>query len=183
MLEFALAGLPYMGVGRNLAYRKSLFYHHKGFTSHYKVSSGDDDLFINRAATSNNTRIEIRHESQTLSNPANNLGDFIRQKKRHLTTAKYYKWKFKVLLSAYAFSQFFFWILLFVLFCLKFNVLYVLMLVVLKLISQLLVINFCLSKLKEEKYLLFSPLIELLFIFLNPLIAISNLVYKKDKWK
>ena len=44
---FAMAGHPYMGVGRNLAYRKSLFFNNKGFASHYELESGDDDLFIN----------------------------------------------------------------------------------------------------------------------------------------
>lgn len=182
-LSFSLSGLTYMGVGRNLAYRKSLFYKLKGFTSHYKVASGDDDLFINRAANSKNTAIEISKEGQTVSEPARRFGDFIRQKKRHLTTAKYYRWKFKILLTAYALSQYFFWGLFFSLICLKFNVLYLLIMMGAKLISQLIITKNCLNKLKEEKLLLISPLIELLFVILNPLIAISNLVYKKDKWK
>ena len=33
-LGFALAGSPYMGIGRNLAYRKSLFFDQKGFSAH-----------------------------------------------------------------------------------------------------------------------------------------------------
>jgi len=182
-LSFSLMGLPYMGVGRNLSYRKSLFYRLKGFTSHYKIASGDDDLFINRAASAKNTTIEVSPESHTISVPAKRWRDYIRQKKRHLTTAKHYRWKFKFLLTAYSVSQIFVWLLFFVLLFVKFNLLYLLMLIGLKLVSQLIVTNFCLNRLKEKKLLLFSPLIELLFVILNPLIAISNLIYKTDKWK
>lgn len=57
-LGFALAGRPFMGIGRNLAYRKELFYQHKGFSAHLNLQRGDDDLFINQIATSENTRVE-----------------------------------------------------------------------------------------------------------------------------
>ena len=39
-----------MGVGRNLAYKKSLFFKNKGFASHINITSGDDDLFIQEVA-------------------------------------------------------------------------------------------------------------------------------------
>ena len=55
--SYALAGKPYMGVGRNLSYKRSVFFRHKGFSSHHHVQSGDDDLFINMAANKKNTRI------------------------------------------------------------------------------------------------------------------------------
>ena len=57
-LGYALAGKPYMGIGRNMAYRKELFYAQKGFSAHLNLQRGDDDLFINRTATAENTRIE-----------------------------------------------------------------------------------------------------------------------------
>ena len=50
-LSFALAGVPYMGVGRNLSYKKNLFLRNKGFSSINHIASGDDDLFINKTAT------------------------------------------------------------------------------------------------------------------------------------
>ena len=103
--SLALSGFPYMGVGRNLSYTKKLFFENKGFTSHYRIKSGDDDLFINQAATSNNTRIEISTDSHTISEPKTNLNDWIKQKKRHLTTGKYYKTKHKFILGLFALSQ------------------------------------------------------------------------------
>ena len=49
-LAMAIKGRPYMGVGRNMAYRKSLFFERKGFASHLNLASGDDDLFVNENA-------------------------------------------------------------------------------------------------------------------------------------
>lgn len=57
-LGFALAGSPYMGIGRNLAYRKSLFFDQKGFSAHLNLRRGDDDLFINQVARRDNTSVE-----------------------------------------------------------------------------------------------------------------------------
>ena len=68
-LSYALAGKPYMGVGRNLSYKKTIFYRHKGFSAHNNIPSGDDDLFINMIATKTNTAIVIDKEAHTLSEP------------------------------------------------------------------------------------------------------------------
>ncbi len=90
-LSFALKGKPYMGVGRNLAYRKALFFRHKGFAAHYHLASGDDDLFVNAHATSTNTSIETDPESHTISVPRETFGGWIRQKQRHLSAGNLYK--------------------------------------------------------------------------------------------
>ena len=88
--SFALKGHPYMGVGRNLAYRKALFFKSGGFSSHYHIASGDDDLFVNEHAGRNNTAIEIDPESHTVSVPKTSFGSWIRQKQRHLSAGKLY---------------------------------------------------------------------------------------------
>jgi cellulose synthase/poly-beta-1,6-N-acetylglucosamine synthase-like glycosyltransferase len=105
-LSFALAGTPYMGVGRNLSYRRELFLKNKGFSSVNHILGGDDDLFINRVANKENTRIVIDPDSFTLSEPKNTWSDWIKQKQRHFTTAKYYKRRHKLLLGIYSFSHF-----------------------------------------------------------------------------
>lgn len=48
--SFALWKMPYMGVGRNLMYKKSLFEKNSGFDRHQHLTSGDDDLFVNEVA-------------------------------------------------------------------------------------------------------------------------------------
>jgi glycosyltransferase involved in cell wall biosynthesis len=104
--SYALAGIPYMGVGRNLSYKKTLFYRHKGFSAHNNIPGGDDDLLVNIAATKENTKINIDPDSFTLSRPEKTWKQWIRQKKRHYTTAKYYKKKHRVLLGLHSFAQF-----------------------------------------------------------------------------
>ena len=111
-LSFALAGKPYMGVGRNLSYKKSLFFKNKGFSSINHVASGDDDLFINRVATKDNTSIVIDHEAFTLSSPKKTFSEWWRQKNRHFTTAKFYKPGHRFLLALYSFTHFLFYPLL-----------------------------------------------------------------------
>jgi glycosyltransferase involved in cell wall biosynthesis len=113
-LSYARAGLTYMGVGRNLSYKKSVFFRHKGFSSHNHVPGGDDDLFINKAATKKNTAIVIDKDAFTLSEPPRSWKQWIKQKKRHYTTSKYYKPIHKFLLGLYAFSHFLFYPLLIV---------------------------------------------------------------------
>lgn len=108
-LSYASVGMAYMGVGRNLSYRKSVFFRHKGFSAHNHVPGGDDDLFINNAATKKNTTMVIDKEAFTLSEPAKTWKQWISQKKRHYTTSKYYKPVHKFLLGLYACSLFLFY--------------------------------------------------------------------------
>ncbi len=105
-LSYALAGLPYMGVGRNLSYKKDVFIRNKGFSSINQMPSGDDDLFINQVANSKNTAIVVDKDAHTLSEPKTTFNDWMNQKYRHYTTSKYYKTKHSILLGIYAISQF-----------------------------------------------------------------------------
>ena len=59
----AASGHPYMGIGRNLAYRKSLYLSHKGFTTQLNLQRGDDDLFINAVTHAQNTKVALSPES------------------------------------------------------------------------------------------------------------------------
>jgi glycosyltransferase involved in cell wall biosynthesis len=108
-LSYALAGMPYMGVGRNLSYKKGLFFRHKGFSSINHIPSGDDDLFINKTATKDNTAVVIDPDAITRSIPKTTWTGWLRQKTRHYTTAKYYKPKHKFLLGLYFITQFIFY--------------------------------------------------------------------------
>jgi glycosyltransferase involved in cell wall biosynthesis len=103
-LSFALAGIPYMGVGRNLSYKKDLFFRNKGFSAINHLPGGDDDLFINKVATKTNTNIVVDKQTFTLSEPKKTFGEWFRQKTRHYSTAKYYRPLHKFLLGFYSFS-------------------------------------------------------------------------------
>lgn len=111
-LSYALAGMPYMGVGRNLSYKKDLFFKNKGFSALNQIPGGDDDLFINKVANRNNTAIVIDPEAHTMSEPKRKWSHWWNQKMRHYSTARYYKPKFKFLLGAYTALQVVLWPLL-----------------------------------------------------------------------
>jgi glycosyltransferase involved in cell wall biosynthesis len=104
-LSYALAGMPYMGVGRNLSYKKDLFFKNKGFSALNQIPGGDDDLFINKVATKTNTGIVIDPEAHTMSEPKKKWSHWWSQKLRHYSTAKYYQPKFKFLLGSYTAIQ------------------------------------------------------------------------------
>ncbi|MEO5997032.1 MAG: glycosyltransferase [Chitinophagaceae bacterium] len=108
-LSYAIAGFPYMGVGRNLSYKKALFFKHKGFSSINHVASGDDDLFISMVANKRNTNVVIDYDAVTLSEPEKTFSGWIRQKTRHYTTGKFYKPVHKFFLGLYSLSHFLFY--------------------------------------------------------------------------
>ncbi len=98
-LGMAACGHPYMGVGRNLAYSKRLFFQQGGFYHLMTSKAGDDDLFVNRVATAANTAVVCTRDSLTWSVPKTNLIDWFRQKRRHLSVAPKYKSSSKFLLG------------------------------------------------------------------------------------
>ncbi len=90
-LGFALAGKPYMGIGRNLAYRKELFFKVKGFSTHLNMQRGEDDLFINQISNENNTRVETSPDSVIRMQPVERYKDWKEEKVSYMATARFYK--------------------------------------------------------------------------------------------
>jgi cellulose synthase/poly-beta-1,6-N-acetylglucosamine synthase-like glycosyltransferase len=181
--SFALAGIPYMGVGRNLAYRRSFFHEHKGFSSHYHISGGDDDLYVNKHANDKNTAICITPGSHTVSFPPQTFQEWIRQKRRHFTTGYYYKPRHKLLLGVWSFTQILFFSLSICFLITMYNIIPVCALLCLRLISQLIVIKKSMTRLQEKDLLLFSPIFELFFIIFNTVLIFSNFIKRDHKWK
>jgi poly-beta-1,6-N-acetyl-D-glucosamine synthase len=93
----AKIGRPYMGVGRNLAYTKSLWQKNSGFEKHTNILSGDDDLFVLDAGNSNNTAVCFESDSITLSPAKNTVSSFYNQKSRHISSSAKYKFIAKFL--------------------------------------------------------------------------------------
>ncbi|MCU0440517.1 MAG: glycosyltransferase [Raineya sp.] len=111
-LSYAFAKIPYMGVGRNLAYRKHIFIENKGFNDHLKIVGGDDDLFVNQHSNSQNTTICIQKEAHIFSYPKTTWKSWLGQKNRHLSVGKFYKKKHLFLLGLQNLTHVLFWILL-----------------------------------------------------------------------
>jgi hypothetical protein len=76
------------------------------------LPGGDDDLFVNSAATKTNTAIVLDKEAFTRSGPRETFGDWVRQKTRHYSTGRYYKPIHRFILGLYSFSHFLFYPLL-----------------------------------------------------------------------
>jgi glycosyltransferase involved in cell wall biosynthesis len=181
-MSFAILGKAYMGVGRNLAYKKSLFFENKGFASHLHLPSGDDDLFIKEVTNANNTIISAELSSHTLSEPKTTFKSWIRQKSRHLSTGVHYKPYHKLMLGLWTLSQSLFWLLFIVLLSWQHLIVFTLILFTIRLILQVVVSHFILKKLNEKDLLVFLPLLELLFIFFYFIFIVNRLLKKKKFW-
>ena len=173
-LGMAIRGIPYMGVGRNIAYRRSVFFNNKGFGLHNHIVSGDDDLLVNTLANGKNTIVEFRTETHTRSLPCSEINEWILQKKRHLTTAPYYKFRDKFLLIMEPLSRVIFYASFIVLLSWLFLWPWVLVAFTLRLIVQITVFLQVQKKLNEPGMLgyllffdIFSPLINIIIFFSN----------------
>jgi glycosyltransferase involved in cell wall biosynthesis len=184
-LGMAIRGVPYMGVGRNLAYRKSVFFRNKGFGSHNHVVSGDDDLLVNSIATKENTTVEFSTDTHTRSVPNTGFNDWIAQKKRHLTTAPYYKFRDKFLLVAEPLTRIIFYTTFIILLSYIFLWPWVLGVFMLRLIVQIIVLNLTQLKLNEPGLLIYLLFYDIISPVMNSIIFLSNTKNKpgKGQWK
>jgi len=104
-ISYAVAGLPYMGVGRNLMYKRQVFDRMNGYSTHLDIASGDDDLMISMAATSKNTTVNLNPDSFVYSEAKKDVISFLNQKSRHISTSFHYTTYHKMLLGLFALSQ------------------------------------------------------------------------------
>lgn len=181
--SFAKLGMPYMGVGRNLAYTRKEFFNANGFINHIKIRSGDDDLFVNQMATVRNTALCYTSGSFTKSTPKKTFDAWFKQKRRHVSTAKHYKLKHKVLLALLYASNLLFWILSILLLTTLYKWKIVLALFLTRIILQYTVMGLSSKKLKELDLIFFIPFLEIFLIVMQLTIFINNLVSKPNHWK
>ncbi|MFI5172079.1 MAG: glycosyltransferase [Chitinophagales bacterium] len=182
-MSFALAKFPYMGVGRNLSYNKKLFFESNGFFDHRDLPSGDDDLFVNKVANKRNTDIIIEKDSFTISEPKETRAGWYEQKTRHLSTARYYKFKHKLFLSLLPVSHIIFWATTIILISVLFKYWYV--------IAGIFILRWALlrytftqsmNKLDEKDLKGYIELFDILQIFYYFRFAKSALVKTKYRW-
>jgi len=181
-LSAAVKGKAYMGVGRNLAYKKSLFFKHKGFSSHYHINSGDDDLFVNEAATPENTNVCLSYDSITYSKAKNTFKNWRIQKVRHLTTAPQYTTASRFKIGFDFFIKYLFYFNLVVLFCFKSTILIALGIFLLKIIFQMIIFNKATKKFNEPDLWALAFLYEFILLFIYPIFHITKMFFKPNKW-
>lgn len=181
--SWAKIGLPYMGVGKNLAYKKEEFFNVNGYINHIQIRTGDDDLFINEAANKSNTTIAYAPESFTYSKPKESYKDWFKQKKRRLTTLSHYKVFDKIQLGIFNISQLFFFLTVILLLAFQFQWIAVLALVATRYIVTWLVVGFSAAKLKENDLKVWFPIVEIVLTCIQINIFITNIFSKPVHWK
>lgn len=180
---FALWGMPYMGVGRNLSYKKSLFFKGKGFASHMHIPSGDDDLFVNQHASKTNVALEYSFDAQTISQPKNTIVSYWIQKIRHLGAGKAYKSSHKAILTLQFLSGLFFYTVFIALLLLKIQITGAVTLFFLRYLLQLFIYNKGFVKLQSKDLAFWIIITDPIFYFYTLLLGFFGLFKKIPRWK
>ncbi len=178
----ALAGHPYMGVGRNLAYRKSFFMQKKGFFKHIQVMGGDDDLFVNEHAMHSNTAISLDERTKVYSSPKKTWKEYYRQKTRHLSVGKYYKSFDKKWLGALSFSHIIFWLGLLGLIGGGSEPYLIVSGLIVKGFCQFLFLKTASRKLNDPINLALLPILDFLFVIYYVVLGVSAISSNNTRW-
>lgn len=191
--SLALAKKPYMGVGRNLSYRKTTFYRNKGFTSHYNIPSGDDDLFISQVADKSNTRIFIDSDNRIESEPKRTWSSWVHQKRRHYSTGIKYKPQINSILGLLLGSRIIYYpalVLLFILphaFDFSLGIMYyyfaIALLGIIHYVTQVIIYRKSAKQLGEKHLLLaFTPLYDCFFMIFTTILGAWSSMFKPKGW-
>lgn len=183
-LSYSLKKCSYMGVGRNMAYTKELFFKGKGFASHMHIPSGDDDLFVNQNSTKVNTTICIHPEAQVWSEPKTKVSDYHSQKARHYGASKAYRPLHKRMLTSQLLSAFLFYALLIACFILYPQYWEFLLIgYLLRLLVQVHLYQRIMKKLQVIDLIAYLPILDFVYYFNTCINGFFSLFRKNVKWK
>jgi hypothetical protein len=171
-----------MGIGRNLAYTKTAFHNANGFKSHYALSSGDDDLFIQDAAKNNNYTINIDPDSFCYSDGAKTWSKLLQQKSRHYTTTEKYRVIKKWMLGIYPLT-----VLImtasFVILCFDSNFLWLTLAIFLfSLLWKWIILGKAFKKLQASKFIVWLPILDVVYAVISPIIYYTSDKSDTKKW-
>lgn len=186
-LSAALAGRPYMGVGKNLSYRQRLFFKQKGFIEHYAMEAGDDDLFVSQAATKKNTRVHINADNTVSCATPSSFGVWARQQRLHYTTIGKHRSGVRAFAALHYWSQLLFYVTFVALFFMPpaFSLPFVMpyeayyfttlaVLFLLRYVSQLIIYHGANRRLGERGLLPGLIVWDLLFALMTPVLRMSG---------
>lgn len=182
-IGIGLLGNPYMGVGRNMAYRKSFFLGKNGFGKFQGVVGGDDDLFVNQHANRKNTRFVLSPEAMVNSVPKRSLSEFINQKTRHLSVGRHYRFTDKLLLTFLTGAKIIFWLSLFAAILAGYQTILIaggFFLVMVSLLTSFLALK---KKTGDNTRVWIVPFLDIIYLFYYLSTGLKVLFTKKVKWK
>lgn len=181
-ISMSLSQLPYMATGKNLAYSKKIFNSVNGFKTHYAVSSGDDDLFIQEAAKNSNYCVEIDPETFCYAPAPSSWTSWMAEKAKNYATSGRHKLIKKWVLGIYPLTLILMWFLFVpLLFVTDFRNLS-LGIFLFVLVYKWFIQGRCMMKLKENNFIKFLPIWDLLYALLMPVIYYLTERQKFYKW-
>jgi len=175
-MSYAAAKIPYMGVGRNLAYRRSIT---QNFKPDFSTLSGDDDLFVSAMATSKNTAICLDPDAFVYTYAKESWSDFYRQKRRHMTTSHQYKFVHKLLLTLFSLSQMFVVVFGLILLATNEKPFRIIPVFAFYILIKWFMAYPLLKKFKEENLLFLFPILDICFSFYYWIMAFSIFTHSK----
>ncbi|MBN2765514.1 MAG: glycosyltransferase [Paludibacteraceae bacterium] len=187
-MGFALTHHPYMGVGRNMAYRKEVFYRQKGFASTLHLRSGDDDLMVNHAANGFNTRVEVAPDSITWSEPKKRFRDWYYQKERHLSVSSFYTpvSKFRLLIEPVTRGMFYLLLILTIVFGNLLTISLVTFLFTVRLVTQIVIVSKSAKHFGQRSFVFSLPFFDIFLPLIHLFIMTFGRMGSKAKniqWK
>ena len=180
--SFAIAGNPYMGVGRNMAYNKSVFFENNGFNQFQKIIGGDDDLFVNQYAKGANTEVCLGQDALVWSYSKKTISDYFKQKLRHISVSKYYNTKDKLLLGMYSLSHLMFWFAFIILAVSNYFPEFVFGALAIRLILNGLIVNSISKKFGERIVIWPLPIIDFVYSVYLLIMGFATFSTKKVTW-
>lgn len=182
-LSFGLIGKAYMGVGRNMAYLKSLFVLSNGFAEIKRLTGGDDDLFVGKNASSVNVKICISPDAKIYSIPKITWKDFFRQKIRHQAAGKKYSLKNKLKSLLFPVSGVFLYFSTILLYLINPTNSYILPIFVCRTLVLIVIFALITRKLGETTKWYLFPLLDLSYIIYYLITGITAIFSKNIKWR
>ncbi len=175
----AIKGKPYMGVGRNMAIKQSVFVNANGYNSIKSIKGGDDDLLIQKIGTSINTSVALGVDSLVITQPEKSWNAYRNQKIRHLSVGARYKLSDQLFLSIFHLSHISFFVLLF------FNLsnTYFFPMLLFYLFIKLVSYRFVAAKMGTGFNYMLLPLVDMLYAVLIPMVALWSKLVKDIPWK
>ena len=182
--SYALKGDAYMGVGRNMAYKKELFFRNKGFAAHMHIKSGDDDLFVNQNANPTNVNIALAAESIVYSAPKMTWKSYYKQKARHSGASTIYKKRHQRMLGTQLVSAALFYAFL-IGTAIAFPMYWYIPLAAyfLRLLAQWIIFANIYKKLEVKELIWWLPLVDFIYYFYICINGIFSRKKKKISWK
>lgn len=180
---WAKLGAPFMGEGRNMAYKREEFFKVNGFIEHMNIRSGEDALFINQAANKKNTTVCYTPESFTYSKAKDSFKQWFAQKKRQVYVSSHFKAGDKFQLRLFYLSQLLFPLFAAALLILQYNWIYVVPVIGFRYLVAWITLGCSAARLKEKDVMYWFPFMEIILTFTQLNVFFSNLFSKPVHWK